>query len=74
MKYIEIDGERVEVRGCIDCPCYEDRDVEYYCRHPSRSNIEFSLACGHYRDGEKLHTVCMKEGDYGDNCPLREVE
>ena len=28
MKYIEIDGKKVEVESCKDCPCYED--VDYY--------------------------------------------
>lgn len=37
MKYVEIDGIRVEVSGCKDCPCF--MDVDYYgngfrCNHP----------------------------------------
>lgn len=74
MRYIEIDGERIEVRGCLDCPFYEDRDVEYYCKHPSCSTIRFSIACGHYREGKNLHNTLIKEGDYDDECPLREVK
>lgn len=36
MRYIEIDGHRVEVRCCEDCPCFADGD--YYgngCNHPA---------------------------------------
>ena len=30
MKYIEIDGERIEVHGCRDCPCYDYGERSVY--------------------------------------------
>lgn len=75
MRYIEIDGKNVKVSGCQDCPCFEEDDiVEGYCKHPSCSTIELSLSFGHYRVGEQLHDYPIREGDYGDKCPLRKVE
>ena len=58
MRYIEIDGHRVEVRCCEDCPCFAD--VDYYgngfnCNHPAGD----------------IPSEC---GGFGRNCPLREVK
>ena len=39
MRYIEIDGHKVEVGSCEDCPCFEDVDYEgngFHCNHPYR--------------------------------------
>lgn len=64
MRYIEIDGERIEVRGCEDCPCCDMGDGGYgaRCKHPSVSEL---WCDGTYRYGPFL-------GDA--ECPLREVE
>lgn len=73
MKYIEIDGERVEVHGCLNCPFYEGRDIEYYCRHPSRTQVEsYEWVGGLVRSTEYVRT--SKGRWIRSRCPLREVE
>lgn len=61
MKYIEIDGERIEVHDCLECPCHDDGDGGYgaSCKHPRNSEV----AKG-YRFGTFLEDA---------ECPLREV-
>lgn len=59
MRYIEIDGHRVEVGHCEDCPCYADVDYDgntSKCNHP-KGDIPSDTGLG-----------------VGRNCPLREVE
>lgn len=58
MKYIEIDGKKVVVRRCIDCPCYDQKYAQ--CQHPSCA--EFGVL-GWYTTR-----------DWDGKCPLREVE
>ena len=59
VRYIEIDGAKVKVRSCTDCPCYTDVDYEGngpWCKHPIGSaNVK-----GDFR--------------IGIGCPLREEE
>ena len=59
VRYIEIDGTRVKVRSCTDCPCYTDVDYEGngpWCKHP----IGNATVKGDFR--------------IGIGCPLREEE
>lgn len=63
MRYIEIDGERIEVHDCEDCPCCDKADGGYgaSCKHPCNSEVtKFG-----YRYGTFLEDA---------ECPLREVE
>lgn len=63
MRYIEIDGKRYEVRGCIDCPCCDEGDSGYgaWCKHP--------------RNSEEPKYGTLYGIDLEDvECPLREVE
>jgi hypothetical protein len=69
MKYIEIDGERIEVHGCDDCPCCDQGDGGYgaTCKHPRNSEVEeygsrytFYARCGIFLEDVE--------------CPLREVD
>lgn len=50
MRFIEIDGERIEVHGCSDCPCYNEKDDDYRpvnsCKHPLRSKVSECTLCG----------------------------
>lgn len=75
MRYIEIDGERVEVHDCKDCPCY-DQGSEYRgdatCRHPSRSYVESYEWIGGLNRTEYVRT--SKDRRIRSRCPLREVE
>lgn len=63
MKYIEVDGERIEVHGCFGCPCCDHGDGGYgaSCKHPRNSE----LLEPNYRYGTSLEDA---------ECPLREVE
>lgn len=66
MRYIEIDGEKIEVHGCEDCPCYDDGDDGYgaECKHPSVSEVwQYKYSLKRYRSGASI----------GGPCPLREV-
>lgn len=67
MRYIEIDGERIEVHGCDDCPCYDDGDDGYgaVCKHPSTSETWRGYTATVYRSGTSIEDVV---------CPLREVK
>ena len=67
MKYIEIDGERIEVHGCDDCPCYDGGDDGYcaVCKHPSTSETWRGFTGTVCRSGTFIEDVV---------CPLREVE
>ena len=74
MRYIEIDGERVEVHGCKDCPCYDygERSVFEGCKHPSRSYVQHHewnlvIPLTEYFRRPKDNWTWGK-------CPLREVE
>lgn len=75
MKYIEIDGEKVEVHDCKDCPCY-DQGSEYrgcaMCRHPSRSHVESYEWVGGLNRTEYVRV--SKDRWIRSRCPLREVE
>ena len=71
MRYIEIDGERIEVHGCSDCPCYNEKDDDYLpvnsCKHPLRSKVSECTLCGggyYERHGTRFEGVV--------ECPLRE--
>ena len=63
MRYIEIDGERVEVRSCIDCPCCDEGDGGYgaSCKHPCNSEVT--------KYGSR-YGIFLEDAE----CPLREVE
>ena len=65
MRYIEIDGQRVEVSLCDDCPCYDGGDGGWgeRCKHPKGDGESAPL--GGYSHGEDIR--------YGPNCPLRKV-
>lgn len=73
MKYIEIDGERIEVQRCKDCPCFDHGEDGRYemCRHPSRTYRE------QYKTGSIVRNIRYvrktKDGWLGSKCPLREV-
>lgn len=75
-RYIEIDGEMIEVHGCSDCPCYNEKDDDYLpvnsCKHPLRSKVSAcTLGCFgeevyYERHGTRFKGVV--------ECPLREVD
>lgn len=76
LRYIEIDGEMIDVHGCSDCPCYNEKEDDYLpvnsCKHPLRSKVSTSTL--EYLGGE----VCYeRHGTYFKGvveCPLREVD
>lgn len=58
-RYIEIDGKRVEVESCRECPCYSEVDKDGkgpWCKHP----VNYAWP----REGHR----------YGKYCPLRKVD
>lgn len=58
-RYIEIDGKRVEVENCRECPCYSEVDKDGkgpWCKHPAH--------CAWPWEGHR----------YGKYCPLRKVD
>ena len=61
MRFIEIDGIRVNVERCIQCPCYDDGDAGWgcQCKHP----VFEGEPCNGY---DAFRTVMPF-------CPLREV-
>ena len=66
MKYIEIDGRRIEIRGCEDCPCCDEGDGGYgaTCKHPSVSKLWQVFTATIYRSGVPIGEV---------TCPLKEA-
>lgn len=69
MKYIEVDGIRVTVHACDDCPCYADgaSDDDSTCKHPACSDVDSwrgAVGMRYYREG--AHIID------GVVCPLRE--
>lgn len=69
MRYIEIDGERYDVKHCKCCPCYDAGDCGYWesCKHP-KGDGEPSV-----NGGCVVKDRTMEEyPPYGPNCPLRE--
>ena len=61
VRYIEIDGIRIEVSRCEDCPLLDkgSEDAVPWCRHPLSN---------------KMVTIdVLENGRVADNCPLREV-
>lgn len=73
MKYIEIEGERIEVHGCGDCPCFDHGEDGRYgmCRHPSRSVVRNYYVGGFIRT--TMYVRKPMDRWLGDRCPLREV-
>lgn len=73
MRYIEIDGERIEVHDCSDCPCFDHGvDGRYaYCRHPSRTYVEHYKGRGIVRS--TIYVRVPKDRWIESKCPLREV-
>lgn len=75
LRYIEIDGEKIEVYGCWDCPCYNEKDDDYRpvnsCKHPLRSTVsKDSLECmggGIFYEREGTYFKGVVE------CPLKKV-
>lgn len=70
MRYIEIDGQKIEVHGCEDCPCCDEGEGGYgecgmTCKHPSVSKLWQVFTATIYRSGVSVGEVV---------CPLREVE
>ncbi len=67
MRYVIVDGFKVDVRNCSYCPCFEmhpDYLYEGECHHPGQKFMEDADPDGH--------------AEYGDDrvpdwCPLREV-
>ena len=76
LRYIEVDGELIEVHGCLDCPCYNEKEDDYLpansCKHPLRSKVSASSL--EYLGGG----ICYeRHGTYFKGvveCPLREVK
>lgn len=75
LRFIEIDGEMIEVHGCSDCPCYNEKEEDYLpvnsCKHPLRSKVNrYILEC--LGGG-----VCYeRHGTYFEGvveCPLKKV-
>lgn len=68
-RYVEIDGEKIEVHGCDDCPCHDDGDMGYgaMCKHPKNSYIEVF-------DGKMYERPVYLRVGLGRSCPLREEE
>ena len=69
MKYIEIDGVRIKVRGCRDCPCCDQGDRGYgaSCKHPCNSEV---TKIGHRYSCFGRYGIILEDAE----CPLREVE
>lgn len=65
MKYIEIDGDRIAVHECRDCPCMEWDDWHWYCKHPKRTKATHVGLDRYERYSVDMETI---------KCPLREVE
>lgn len=71
MKYIEIDGQKIEVHSCADCPFYNNGEFKmglYHsdCKHPLRAErVESELFDGRpYLKGVNTDDIV---------CPLREA-
>ena len=61
VRYVEIDGIRVEVGCCEECPLLDERSEEAvpWCNHPL---------------SDRMVTIDVLEGGrVADNCPLRKV-
>lgn len=65
MKYVEIDGERIEVHSCRDCPCMEWDKWHWYCKHPKRTQVIHVGLDRYERNRVDTHDI---------ECPLREAE
>ena len=75
-RYVDIDGEKVDVAGCKDCPVVirysipsdeydddgypEEPEVYYICNHPKGPGIIGTA------DGDK-------DGTFPEKCPLRRI-
>ena len=60
-RYVEIDGIKVEVGCCKECPLLDERSEEAvpWCNHPL---------------SDRMVTIdVLENGRVADNCPLREV-
>lgn len=60
-RYVEIDGIRVEVDSCKECPLLDERSEEAvpWCRHPL---------------SDRMVTIdVLEDGRVADVCPLRKV-
>lgn len=61
VRYVEIDGIKVEVDSCEECPLLDERseDAVPWCNHPLSN---------------RMVTIDVLKGDrVADNCPLRKV-
>lgn len=65
MRYIEIDGDRIEVNGCWDCPFMEQGDWHWYCKHPKMTK-ETHVGLDR-NERNRVFADIVK-------CPLRRVE
>ena len=69
MRYIEIDGERIEVHRCEDCPCCDQGDGGYgaSCKHPCNSEVtKYGSRYTYYA----RYGIILEDAE----CPLREVK
>lgn len=77
MKYVEIDGERIIVHFCSDCPLQGSTRANNICNHPSRSTKRYTPPyTNRYGDpfpGHSFrHGTDVKTEEF--TCPLREAE
>lgn len=75
LRYIEIDGERIEIHGCDDCPCYNEMEDDYLpvnsCKHPLRSKVSrYTLKS---LGGEIYYERCGTHLKGVVECPLKRV-
>ena len=80
MRFIEIDGEKREVRCCEDCPCYDggfDAGFGDTCKHPRGDGSVAARGGSAWYDEDKhehrFDDDVPEEYRYGYGCPLREV-
>lgn len=76
MKYAEIDGERVIVYFCSDCPFEGSTRANDICQHPSRSTMKYIPPYTN-RYGDPFPDWSWRHGTdtktEGFECPLRKV-
>ena len=77
MKYVDIDGERVIVYSCSDCPLQGSTRANDICQHPSRSTMKY-IPPHTNRYGDPSPEFSWRRGTdvktEGFKCPLREVD
>lgn len=78
MRFIEIDGEKREVRCCEDCPCYDggfDAGFGDMCKHPRGDGSVAARGGSAWYDEDKhehrFDDDVPEEYRYGYGCPLR---